>query len=254
MLRSIVELYGLSEKECVFKPFGNGLINHTWLVEYHEEQFIFQKINDTVFTSPAVIAENLHQLKLYFTLHFPDYLFVNPIATLQNEEMVFLPGKGYFRMFRFVKGSVTFDTVNNPAIAFEGARQFGKFTRLLSSFNTRCLMDTLPDFHNLSLRFEQFEIALQLGNKDRIETCQPAIAFIKDQKEIVDNFNKIKLNKNFKKRVTHHDTKISNVLFDKNGKGLCVIDLDTVMTGYFISDVGDMLRTYLSPANEEEKD
>ena len=70
----------------------------------------------------------------------------------------------------------------------------------------------------------------------------------------MDEFDQIKTNSNFKKRVTHHDTKISNVLFDANNKGLCVIDLDTVMPGYFISDVGDMLRTYLSPVSEEEVD
>ena len=254
MLRSIVELYGFSEEECIFKPFGNGLINRTWLVEYHGEQFILQKINDTVFTTPSVIAQNLHYLKTYFAAHFPDYLFVNPIATLQNEEMVFLHGEGYFRMFKFVKGSVTFDTVDNPAIAFEGAKQFGKFTSSLSSFNIKLLLISLPDFHNLTLRYQQFETALQQGNRDRIELCQPAIAFIKAEKGIVDTFNKIKLSTNFKKRVTHHDTKISNVLFDKNGKGLCVIDLDTVMPGYFISDVGDMMRTYLSPVSEEEND
>ncbi len=254
MLKTIVELYGLSEKECEFKSFGNGLINHTWLIKYRGEKFIFQKINDTVFTSPAMIAENLHNLKEFFKAHFPDYLFVNPISTLQNEEMVFIPENGHFRMFEFVKGSVTFDTIDNPLIAFEGARQFGKFTRLLSLFDINLLHITLPDFHNLTLRYDHFEIALKEGNKDRIDECKSTIKFIKEQKEIVDTYNQIKLNKNFKKRVTHHDTKISNVLFDKNGKGLCVIDLDTVMPGYFISDVGDMIRTYLSPVSEEEKD
>ena len=72
--------------------------------------------------------------------------------------------------------------------------------------------------------------------------------------EIVTEYENIIVNSNFKKRVTHHDTKISNVLFDDAGRGLCVIDLDTVMPGYFISDVGDMMRTYLSPVSEEEKD
>ncbi len=254
MLKSIVKLYGFSENECEFKSFGNGLINNTWLLECQGEKFIFQRINDTVFTSPTMIAENLHHLKAFFTEHFPDYLFINPLPTLQNEEMVFIPEKGYFRMFKFVKGSVTFNTVDNSVIAFEGARQFGKFTRLLSLFDIRLLHITLPDFHNLSLRYEQFEIALEKGNSVRIEECKSTIRFIKEQKEIVDTYNLIKLDKNFKKRVTHHDTKISNVLFDKNGKGLCVIDLDTVMPGYFISDVGDMIRTYLSPVSEEEKD
>lgn len=254
MHNTIVKLYGLSEKECDFKSFGNGLINHTWLIEYQGEKFIFQRINDTVFTSPTMIAENLHNLKDFFRAHFPDYLFVNAIPTLQNEEMVFIPEKGYFRMFKFVKSSVTFNTVDNPLIAFEGAGQFGKFTRLLSFFDIKLLNITLPDFHNLTLRYDQFEIALKKGNKDRIDECKSSIKFIKEQKEIVDTYNRIKLNKKFKKRVTHHDTKISNVLFEKNGKGLCVIDLDTVMPGYFISDVGDMIRTYLSPVSEEEKD
>jgi Phosphotransferase enzyme family len=254
MLGSIVKLYGIPENECELKPFGNGLINHTWLLDCRGDQFILQRINDTIFTSPGMIAENLYHLNVFFKQHFPGYFFVNPVATLQNEEMVSLPGKGYFRMFRFVKGSITFDIVSNVSLAYEGARQFGKFTRLLSEFDTSKLHITLRDFHNLDLRYKQFEMALELGNKDRIEDCRASIAFIKEQKNIVDIFNTIKTNVNFKKRVIHHDTKISNVLFDKNGKGLCVIDLDTVMPGYFISDAGDMIRTYLSPVSEEEKD
>lgn len=254
MLSTIVQFYGLSENGCTIRPFGNGLINHTWIVDCGDEQFILQQINDTVFTSPPLIAENLHRLKIYFKTHFPDYLFVSPIATLHNEELVEMPGRGYFRLFKFVAGSVTFDTVNNAAIAFEAARQFGKFTKLLSGFDTNQLNITLPDFHNLTLRYQQFEQALENGNTTRIADCQDSIDFIKTQKNIVDIFDQLKINPQFIKRVTHHDTKISNVLFDKNGKGLCVIDLDTVMPGYFISDIGDMLRTYLSPVSEEEKD
>jgi len=223
-------------------------------VNCRDEQFILQKINDTVFTAPAMIAENLFQLKVYFKAHFPDYLFVSPIATLHNEELVVIPGQGYFRLFKFVPGSATFDTVDNATIAFEAARQFGKFTKLLSGFDTNQLNITLPDFHNLTLRYQQFEQALEQGNSNRIASCQDSIDYIKTQKNIVEIFNQLKINPHFMKRVTHHDTKISNVLFDKNGKGLCVIDLDTVMPGYFISDAGDMLRTYLSPVSEEEID
>jgi len=254
MRNSIVQQYGLSENECTIRPFGNGLINHTWIVDCRGEKFIFQQINDTVFTSPEMIAENLYQLKVYFKAHFPDYLFVSPVATLNSQELITIPGQGYFRLFKFVSGSVTFDTVDNAAIAFEAARQFGKFTKLLSAFDTNQLNSTLPDFHNLTLRYTQFEQALEQGNSNRIAACQDSIDYIKAQKNIVEIFNELKTNTHFIKRVTHHDTKISNVLFDKNGKGLCVIDLDTVMPGYFISDVGDMLRTYLSPVSEEEKD
>ena len=254
MLGSIAKLYGLPENECSLKRFGNGLINRTWIFECGGEKFILQKINDTIFTSPFFIAENIHHLNVFFKTYYPDYLFVNPVTALQNEEMVIIEEEGYFRMFPFVKGSLTFDTANNVEIAYEGAKQFGKFTKLLAAFDTKQLHTTLTDFHNLDLRYNQFELAVQLGNKSRIQECKSSIDFIKEQKYIVDIFNSIQTNLNFKKRVIHHDTKISNVLFDKDGKGLCVIDLDTVMPGYFISDAGDMIRTYLSPVSEEESD
>ncbi|HZI26378.1 MAG TPA: aminoglycoside phosphotransferase family protein, partial [Chryseolinea sp.] len=156
--------------------------------------------------------------------------------------------------FPFIKGSHTINVVSSPEQAFEAAFHFGKFTRLLAGFDVTKLHITIPDFHNLSLRYRQFEDALTQGNPTRIKQSQPLIDAIKNQRDIVTVFEKIQKNSKVKLRVTHHDTKISNVLFDESGKGICVIDLDTIMPGYFISDVGDMLRTYLSPANEEVSD
>jgi Ser/Thr protein kinase RdoA (MazF antagonist) len=157
-------------------------------------------------------------------------------------------------MFPFVPNSHTINVVQSPAQAYEAAKQFGKFTKLLSGFDSTQLKITIPDFHNLSLRYQQFEHSLKHGNIQRIKEADTSINTIKQYAYIVDEFEKIKSDPEFKQRVTHHDTKISNVLFDDNNKGLCVIDLDTVMPGYFISDVGDMLRTYLSHVSEEEKD
>ncbi len=124
----------------------------------------------------------------------------------------------------------------------------------MSQFPVEKLQITLPDFHNLTLRYHQFLTALKQGNKERLRESADLIDLIQSNKNIVDTYENILQNSSFKLRVTHHDTKISNVLFDDNDEGLCVIDLDTVMPGYFISDVGDMMRTYLSPVNEEEKD
>lgn len=161
---------------------------------------------------------------------------------------------GYFRLFPFVQDSHTVDTVQTPEEAYEAAKQFGRFTKLLSPLDTNKLQITLPDFHNLSLRYQQFQHALNEGNKDRITKSNLSIELLQKQVSIVTEFEAIKQNPDFKLRVTHHDTKISNILFDEKKRGLCVIDLDTVMPGYFISDVGDMMRTYLSPVSEEEKD
>jgi Ser/Thr protein kinase RdoA (MazF antagonist) len=157
-------------------------------------------------------------------------------------------------LFRFVRGSHTIDVVSSPEQAFEASLQFGKFTRLLSGFRANDLHITIPDFHNLTLRYKQFEDAVQYGNLARVKQAGTLISSIKKHVHILNEYETIQKNTYAKQRVTHHDTKISNVLFDDQGKGMCVIDLDTVMPGYFISDVGDMLRTYLSPANEEEKD
>ena len=101
---------------------------------------------------------------------------------------------------------------------------------------------------------QEFLQALENGNRQRIAESADLISSLTQHVNIVTEYGNIKTNPEFKLRVTHHDTKISNVLFNPDGKGICVIDLDTVMPGYFISDMGDMMRTYLSPVSEEEKD
>jgi Ser/Thr protein kinase RdoA (MazF antagonist) len=162
--------------------------------------------------------------------------------------------EGWFRLAPFVEGSHSIDVVSNAAEAYEAAKQFGKFTKMLRGFDAGSLQLTLPQFHDLEIRFAQFQKSQHTGSAERKKAAGNLMDFLKSKEAIVEEYRNITSNTNFKIRVTHHDTKISNVLFDEMGKGICVIDLDTVMPGYFISDVGDMMRTYLSPASEEEKD
>jgi Ser/Thr protein kinase RdoA (MazF antagonist) len=252
-MQEILQTFGIKEKSKV-KPFGNGLINHTWKVSTPNQKFILQCINNTVFSQPADIAGNTRLIADYLSRNSPDYLFVTPIASNNNGDLVYVEGAGYFRMFPFVNNSYTKNVVETPEQAFEAAAQFGKFTRLLSGFDARQLKITIPDFHNLSLRYQQFLAAIENGNRERVAESESLIQRLKSHSGIVMVFEDIQTNPHFKLRVTHHDTKISNVLFDAQDKGICVIDLDTVMPGYFISDVGDMMRTYLSPVSEEEQD
>lgn len=254
MLEQILSAYEVTRDCTEAVPFGTGLINNTWLVKNSHSHFILQRINHNIFKRPEDIEFNIKNIAAYFSKTYPDYLFVTTETTTKKQELVFLAGEGYFRLFPFVQGSHTIDVVHTTNQAYEAARQFGRFTKLLSDFPVNELKITLPDFHNLTLRYKQFETALKNGNEQRINQSEATIHFLKEHKQIADTYSHICSDKNFKQRVTHHDTKISNVLFDDNDKGLCVIDLDTVMPGYFISDVGDMLRTYLSPVSEEEKD
>ena len=254
MIASILNEYGIRFEDSLVETLASGLINRTWKVTHQQQQYILQKINDNVFKEPYKVAGNISMLDQYLVKHNPGYLFVAPIKSIRNEEIVRDSQEGYFRLFPFVRGSHTINVVATPDQAYEASFQFGKFTRLLSGFDATKLNLTIPDFHNLTLRYHQFEEAIKNGNSQRIKQSATLISEIKNHSHILGSFEKIKLLTSVRTRVTHNDTKISNVLFDDHGKGICIIDLDTVMPGYFISDVGDMMRTYLSPANEEDKD
>lgn len=267
MIKRILPAYGMDPQRSQIESLTSGLINNTWKVTSGGKQYILQRINDQVFRKPFEVAENIRQIADYLKENSPNYLFVSPVRNLNGDDIYFDEEKGYFRVFPFIEGSHTLDVVSNSNQAFEAALQFGKFTRLLSAFDAQVLHLTIPDFHNLTLRYRLFETSLNNGDPERIRRSERMIADIKRYVHIVEAYEKIRKSdqarlptgglragRQVKQRVTHHDTKISNVLFDEQGKGLCVIDLDTVMPGYFISDVGDMMRTYLSPANEEEKD
>ena len=252
MIESVLHAYGIPEDSLV-QPLVSGLINNTWKVTHGEDAYILQRINNHVFREPEKLAANIRMIDEYLGQHAPGYLFVAPLATA-NSEVIVVNSDGYFRLFPFVKGSHTIDVVSSAQQAFEASLQFGKFTRLLSGFQAERLFITIPNFHNLTLRYEQFETAIKEGNPQRVREAAGLIASIRKHVSILNDYEKIRKSDFARQRVTHHDTKISNVLFDDAGRGMCVIDLDTVMPGYFISDVGDMLRTYLSPANEEEMD
>jgi Ser/Thr protein kinase RdoA (MazF antagonist) len=253
MLEEVLSAYGISTAAKT-QPHGSGLIHNTWKVADGPNQYVLQRINHHVFKQPEYIAQNIEAIASWLKANHPDYFFVTPVKTVNDGNMLHLERHGYFRMFPFVKGSFTHDIAQNAKQACEAARQFGLFTSVLKDFPAEDLKITLPDFHNLAYRYEQFEDAIRGGNSSRIQSSKREIDYLVSKNHIVSTYNQIVSTKEFKLRVTHHDTEISNVLFDNDGKGICVIDLDTVMSGYFISDVGDMLRTYLSPVSEEERD
>ncbi len=254
MPRSVLPEYGIEEEMLRVVPFGSGLINHTWKIELPGREFILQKINEDVFKEPEQIAQNIRMIADYLKTHHPGYKFVAPITTNDGKEMMYRERAGFYRLFPFVADSHTIDVVETPQQAYEAAAQFGSFTRLLSGFDASKLNITIPCFHDLTLRYQKFLKTIEHGNRRRVLESEELIKTLIRHSDIVTEYGNICSNPEFKLRVTHHDTKISNVLFDANDKGLCVIDLDTVMSGYFISDVGDMMRTYLSPVSEEEKD
>lgn len=252
-LQQVLYKYGFDPDNCSLEKTGTGLINHTFLLSLGDKKYILQEINTAVFKSPELVDENIAAIGKYVHKNFPGYNFTMPVQSVSGKTQMEVENS-FFRLFDFVKNCNTFDVVTAPGIAFEAAKQFGRFTKLLNHFPAGSLHETIPHFHDLAFRQKQFEQSLETGNPGRLEKAKELIEGIVSFNWITETFKENINNKAFKKRVTHHDTKISNVLFDQENKGICVIDLDTIMPGYFFSDVGDMMRTYLSSAGEEERD
>lgn len=251
---TVLKAFGLAPAACRVEKLGSGLINDTFKVDGSVDSFVLQQINTAVFKSPNAIAENLNLVAAYLRKNYPDYLFTAPLPALSGKLLVETADGGYYRLLPFVTGSHTINAVQNSKQAFEAARQFGKFSRLLQGFDVGLLQYTLPDFHNLPLRFAQFKKACETADNARLNDSDNEINEANGHFEIVVTYQEIVEGGQIPLRVIHHDTKINNVLFDEDDNGLCVIDLDTIMPGYFLSDVGDMMRTYLSSASEEETD
>ena len=254
MLDFVTGKYGWQRDTAALYPLGNGLINTTWKLIVPSHEFVLQKVNHHVFADPVSIDKNLNLLSDYLHKHYPEYPLVAPVKATDGSTLVMNDNQEYFRVFPFVSGSHSKDVVETAGQAHEAAGMFGKFTRVLSGLDTKELHRTIPDFHNLDLRYQQFNQAITNGNTDRIREGEKLIRYLQSNATIVSRYRQLCNSTHFRLRVTHHDTKISNVLFNDSDRGLCVIDLDTVMPGYFISDVGDMMRTYLSPVGEEEQD
>ena len=252
-MQEIFQLYGWNV--ISYQSIQQGLINSTYSIQTTQGDYILQSINHSIFKSPSTIDNNINAISTYLQKHHPNYLFTHLVPSVKGTTLV-KAGETYYRAFHKING-YALNVLENENQVREAAQQFAGFTQVLKNFEVSQLKDTLPNFHNLTLRYQQFLEAIQQGNTQRMAAAKEAISFLQSHKKYVDIYTQYIAHKEVKKRVTHHDTKISNVLFQKTKseeKAICVIDLDTVMSGYYISDVGDMCRTCLCAVSEEEKD
>ncbi|MHB1921388.1 MAG: phosphotransferase enzyme family protein [Chitinophagaceae bacterium] len=252
----ILSAFGLSYSDCSFEKFGSGHINYTIRI-YHRKDgkyYVLQRINTQVFKDPETIARNHRLASDYLSKKFPDYFFLSPIKTTDGQEMVEINGD-FWRMIPFVEHSIALDQADNPKQAYEAAKQFGRMAKNLSGIDLHYFKPTIPDFHNLTLRYSSFQGAILHAREERREYAEELIESFQQYSFIPISFESLKTDPDFRDRLMHHDTKINNVLLDdRTFEGICVIDLDTLMPGKMISDLGDMIRTYVSPCSEEEQE
>jgi hypothetical protein len=160
-----------------------------------------------------------------------------------------------WRVYLFIERAQTYDIIRSPAQAFEAAKAFGTFQRMLADLPLPPLNETIPDFHNTPARFRAFEKALGEDKYNRAAAAKGEIDFAMGRRDTCGILAGMLAKGELPLRVTHNDTKLNNVMIDDvTGEGICVIDLDTVMPGLSLYDFGDMVRTMTCPAAEDERD
>ncbi len=255
MSEHVLAAFGLKPEQYEVRPFGSGHINKTYLARNTagDAHYILQRINTYVFKRPQVIAKNHRMTWEHLSARHPDYMFPRALPTIYDSDL-YVEGEDFWRLMPFVEGAVTVDKADSPQQAFEAARQFGRFAKLTAGIDLGAFEPTIPDFHNLALRARQFDDAIENASTERRVRAGDLIDFLQGQGRITRHFEAV-IKPALPDRLMHHDTKINNVLLHAGTfEGVCVIDLDTLMPGKIVSDLGDMVRTYVCPVPEDEPD
>lgn len=237
-------LYSITQMET-------GLINHSFRLEdsVTGDSFFLQTFNLNVFPEPRLIQENYLLLSTEIrNFKIPEY------CTFRNGEMLFKDSANrYWRIFRFIPDAISYEHTKDPETAAAVAETFARFTSSCTCINPSMLHTILPGFHDLNFRYNQFSNAVKSAGFARKDKATELINALLSRKKYVNFYLHMCASGQFPQRVMHHDAKISNVLFHKTDRTLiCPVDFDTVMPGYFISDLGDMIRSMAGTADENE--
>lgn len=238
-------------------PFGCGHINETFLVTTDSGLvYILQKLSPVAFKKPKELMENISAVTKFIASRSS-----NPNSSLHliptvDDKPYFRDENGaIWRAFNFIAPSVCLQKAESSQDFYNAGLAFGRFQQQLAEFPVHTLHESIPDFHNTPVRFQQFHDAIFKNFDNRAETCRKEIetylAYEKESGAIVN----LLADGTLPTRVTHNDTKLNNVLLDYDTREpLCVIDLDTVMPGSSLYDFGDSIRFGASTAAEDEKE
>ena len=235
-----------------FKTFSSGHINDTYLIITANKPFyVLQRINGNVFKQAKAVIENKVKLSSY--LQLKNIKTLNFIAAKNKMSYVKDTTGSYWNLCEYIEGTKTFLKVPSMKIAYEAGRITGEFLGITKDLKEE-LIETLPNFHSMTFRLREFKKALHHASEERLAKSKKWVDFILENEVEMLMLDKAILNNEIPFRITHNDTKISNILFSEYDEAISLIDLDTVMTGCIHFDYGDALRTICSTANEDETD
>ena len=264
-IESLLTRYDFNGAVCHIDAFGNGHINDTFRIvvampDGTTSLWILQRINTAVFQDVAALMNNISSVTAFMQKKIAarggDPLRETLTLLPSTDGHIFITDEcgDSWRVYRFIENATSFQSADSN-IFYESARAFGNFLQLLSDYPAQTLTEIIPHFHDTPARFRAFIRAVKEDKLGRAASVRREIEFLLDRENEAAALTALLDEGKLPLRVTHNDTKLNNVLIDdRTGRGLCVIDLDTVMPGSALYDYGDSIRFGASTAAEDEPD
>ncbi len=266
-IKHVLKQFAFQGKYLSVEELNSGNINTTYLLAYEQEDgsikhYVLQRINTVAFKNPHELMVNIQLV----TNHIAAAMARNKVDCDRKTLEFILCKQGgyiyfnestnrYWRAYVFIENAIAYDKIEDPQHFYEAGRGFGEFQRYLFDFPAEKLTATIPDFHNTTKRFYAFVAAVAEDRAGRVASLEREIDFFFDRRKMMNSIISLTEKGILPERVTHNDTKLNNVLIDnKTGKAICVIDLDTVMSGSILYDYGDAIRYGACTAAEDETD
>ncbi|MEM1119006.1 MAG: aminoglycoside phosphotransferase family protein [Bacteroidota bacterium] len=250
-LLPILQQFKIIEDSQTITPIEVGHINKTYRVTTRNGAYILQKINTQIFQAPLEVMQNINRVGQFLRQKKYPKKILLPIATKKGLLCLEDVKNGHWRLFPFIENTTTFNEVDSPQKAYQAAYAFGEYAYYLKDFDGEKLVETIPNFHDTLLRFGQFLGEANRAGKARLASARGEITDLTNYRYLLYTIHRVQLPQIF----VHNYTKINNILFYKTTHlPVCVIDLDTLMSGTILYDFGDMVRTFTPTQDENSAD
>lgn len=269
MIKEILEKYNIEGKLVNYTQNNSGNINKTYVATFQKEdgttkKYLIQKINTKVFTEPYKLMKNIEGVTKYLKKEMisekdNNHKVLEVVKTKDNKSLCYITNasdtREYYRIYEYIENAISYDSSVDKDIVYNTGKAFGNFQKLLRGYPMNKLEETIKDFHNTPERYKKLMYDIKVDSEGRVEEAAREIVFIIKREEYLSLIMEDLNSKRIPLRVTHNDTKVNNVMMNKDtGDFLAVIDLDTVMPGSMLFDYGDGIRSTASTASEDETD
>ena len=255
-LAAIASRFELQGPIAEIKPLGEGFINDTYIVrtEGDAPDYILQRKNHVVFPDVPGMMDNIKAVTEHIKSKVEDPMRETLTVIPAKDGKLYVEDEGnWWAVCLFIPGTMSYDRADSPALAYQGGLGTGRFQSLLADFD-KPLNETIKGFHNIRWRFTQWDETIAADPAGRVKNLAEEISWIESRRKEMLDFWSLVEDGTIPSRISHNDTKISNILFDSEGEVLCVIDLDTCMSSTSLNDFGDAIRSYTNTGAEDDRD